>query len=190
MLPQIHAAVEISSSVLESTAACVSLIKKSDTRQAYLVMIIIIVITTLNSGGRRNYCWSAGILSTRWSSGIRRSCCSDVVLIVSFTVDLQFLWSTSSTDNIDVLNGTSWTERRNVTWYRISLESSVSPLVLKVFFGDIETLRDIRSLSNHQFLRLYWRSSSVTTESSWSGVGSKCTRLYSPARFLCVLLAC
>jgi len=107
MLPQIHAAVEISSSVLESTAACVSLIKKSDTRQAYLVMIIIIVITMLNSGGRRNYCWSAGILSTHWSSGIRRSCCSDVVLIVSFTVDLQFLWSTSSTDNIDVLNGTS-----------------------------------------------------------------------------------
>jgi hypothetical protein len=116
MLPQIHAAVEISSSILESTTACVSLIKKSDTRQAYLVMIIIIVITTLNSGGRRNYCWSAGILSTRWSSGIRRSCCSDVVLIVSFTVDLQFLWSTSSTDNIDVLNGTSWTECRNVRW--------------------------------------------------------------------------
>ncbi len=49
-------AVEISSSVLESTAACVSLIEKSDTGQAYLVMIIIIVITTLNSSGRTNYC--------------------------------------------------------------------------------------------------------------------------------------
>jgi hypothetical protein len=67
------------------------------------VMIIIIVITTLNSSGRTNYCWSVGILSTRWSSGIRRSCCSDVVLIISFTVDLQFVWSTSSTDNIDVV---------------------------------------------------------------------------------------
>jgi hypothetical protein len=43
------------------------------------VMILIIVITTLNSGGRRNYCWNAGILNTRWSSGIRRNCCSDVV---------------------------------------------------------------------------------------------------------------
>ncbi len=71
--------VEISSSILESTTACVSLIKKSDTGQAYLVMILIIVITTLNSGGRRNYCWNAGILNTRWSSGIRRNCCSDVV---------------------------------------------------------------------------------------------------------------
>jgi hypothetical protein len=150
MLPQIHAAVEISSSVLESTTACVSLIKKSDTRQAYLVMIIIIVITTLNSGGRRNYCWSAGILSTRWSSGIRRNCCSDVVLIVSFTVDLQFMWSTSSTDNIDVLNGTSWTERRNVTWYQISLESSVSPLVLKVFFGDSRKFLIWRWIQMHQ----------------------------------------
>jgi hypothetical protein len=80
-----------------------SRIWKSDTRQACLVMIIIIIITTLNSSGTRNYCWSAGILRTRWSSEIRRSCCSDVVLIISFTVELQFAWSTSSTDNIDVV---------------------------------------------------------------------------------------
>jgi hypothetical protein len=67
------------------------------------LMIIIIVITMLNNIGRRNYCWSAGILSMCWSSGIRQSCCSDVVLIISFTVDLQFVWSTSSTHNIDVI---------------------------------------------------------------------------------------
>jgi hypothetical protein len=59
-------AVEISSSVLESTAACASPIKNLEIRHQGGL--------SGDDNNNRNYCWSAGILSTRWSSGIRRTC--------------------------------------------------------------------------------------------------------------------